>query len=101
MDTWEYGYLYLCRTVRLDAHKRLLHHSPGPNIAVIRRGSGLSAVPYDDSVLVMNSLGAQGWIINDGVYVDSGAPNGVDAEIEAQGLAAWGYWSHFIRRQVH
>jgi len=32
----------------------------------------------------MNSLGAQGWIINDGVYVDSGAPNGVDAEIEVQ-----------------
>lgn len=100
MDKWEYGYLYFCKTIKRDANGRPLFQQAGPNLAVVRRDTEFSIAPYDDSVVVMNSLGAEGWIIHDSLYFDSSAPKRVDTEIEVQGLSAWGYWSHFMRRQA-
>ncbi len=99
METWTYGYIYLCTTiVARDANVDL--NEFGPTIAVVRTSDGVQTTKYVDSLPIMDSLGAKGWLIGERIHYDTGSPPLCDAEIRKHGYQGWGYTSYFIRRQM-
>ena len=101
METFEYGYLYLVKTCEVDPSGQIKFQSRGPSLAILRLSSGLTISEYDDSLTVMGRVGAEGWILGESSYVDSGSPPRCSDEIKRQmpGYDGWGYWSYFMRRR--
>jgi hypothetical protein len=58
MDTYEYGLLALCTAT-------------GPTYwAVVRQVDSIEVIEYVDLLAVLNSLGAQGWKMTEGRFVE-------------------------------
>ncbi|MDG4766117.1 hypothetical protein O7632_18700 [Solwaraspora sp. WMMD406] len=99
-ERWAYGYLYFVQTVGPADGER--SPSAGPTVTVIADGAGhRCAVLTGRRLEVLDELGAQGWIVTDGLWNPEqvrwlaevvGSVEGVDRMV--------GYWQSFMRRRV-
>ena len=96
METWQYGYMYVCGAVPTGA---TLFDGPTAEWAFIQTAAGRTSEQFDGFLVVMDRLGADGWIVS--AEVASGLPGWAKAELGEQGLRTSGSaWRYDMRRRV-